>query len=136
MESNLNVEYIDYSSLWFGIINKMALPPQRRGKFILIANGRNRWAVFSPTELSKYHANIAERFCHEHTIAGAYNVTNTHYHIHDNQWQILGGGKWEADDEQGLMVIYGSSDAYGRVDLEWLAKQLKDKGLFVNVFVH
>lgn len=132
----MNLEYVDYSPLWFCDINNESLPNKRSGKFILITNGSSRWAVFSPAELSKWHANIAERFCNQHRIAGVYNAAQTKYNIHDKEWDIMGGGKWEIDDEQSMIVIFGASDAYGRVDLKLLANQLKEKGVFENVFAH
>ncbi len=132
----MNLEYVDYSSQWFCDINNEPLPDKRSGKFILIANGSSRWAVFSPAELSKWHANIAERFCRQHNIAGTYNAAQTKYNIHDNEWHIMGGGKWEVDQAQSMMVIFGRSDAYGRVDLKLLAKQLQEKEIYDNIFAH
>ena len=130
----MKLEYVDYSSVWFCEIKKGSLPNKRSGKFILIANGGSRWAVFSPAELSKWHANIAERFCDHYKIAGAYNAGQAKFNIQDNQWNIMGGGKWEVDEQQSMMVIFGRSDAYGRVDLKLLAEQLQENGIYKNVY--
>ena len=56
------VHYVNYSELWFRRIRKGDLPSVRSGKFILVTDGSSQWAVFSPAELSAYHAVIAERF--------------------------------------------------------------------------
>ncbi len=131
----MELNIIDYSSLWFCDINKEPLPAKRNGKFILLINETSRWAVFSPKALSPYHANIAERFCSQQNIPGTYNAAKSKYYISDPTWNINGGGRWDIDDEQNLLTIYGSSDAYGSLDLHGLSRMIEETGKYENVWV-
>lgn len=101
------------------------LPEQRTGKFIQIAGGNKEYIVLSPKGLSKFHANIAERFCEDHRIDGAYRGKRKEYfEIHDPGWRILGGGFWEINDRAKLLKLEGSSQAYGKFLPEGLAEGL------------
>ncbi|MFA6132792.1 MAG: hypothetical protein WC869_02105 [Phycisphaerae bacterium] len=121
----MNVHYVDYSELWFRQIQKGDLPAVRSGKFILVANGSSRWAVFSPAELSRLHATIAERFFASQGVPGSYHPATKKFLHNGQEWRILGGGLWHCDSDAGTLRIYGTSTAYGSVDLEALAESLE-----------
>ena len=65
---------IDYSEVYFvDLMDEEEVPPQRVGKFVVMWKGEEKFAIFSPTELSRFHANIVERFLLPRGIKGSYN---------------------------------------------------------------
>ena len=124
-DKRMNVHYVDYSELWFCRIQKGDLPSVRSGKFILVADTTSRWAVFSPAELSAFHALIAERFFASRGVAGRYDATSKKFLPAGRDWRVLGGGLWHCDADAGTLWIYGRSAVYGGVDLVALAKSLE-----------
>ena len=125
-EERMNVNFVDYSELWFRRIRKGDLPSVRSGKFILVADSSSRWAVFSPAELSTYHAVIAERFFASQGVAGRYDAARKKFLPVGSDWRILGGGLWHCNSDTGTLWIYGRSAVYGGVDLAALAKSLEN----------
>jgi hypothetical protein len=121
----MSVHYVDYSELWFCRIRKGSLPSVRSGKFILVADSSSRWAVFSPAELSAYHAVIAERFFASQGVAGHYDAARKKFLPAGRDWRILGGGMWNCDSDAGTLWIYGQSAVYGGVDITSLAQSLE-----------
>jgi hypothetical protein len=118
------VHYVDYSELWFCRIRKGSLPSVRSGKFILVTDSSSQWAVFSPAELSAYHAVIAERFFASRGVAGRYDAKKRFLPA-GRDWRVLGGGMWNCDSDTSTLWIYGRSAAYGGVDLTALAESLE-----------
>ncbi len=119
---------IDYSEFYYPEIAKRDIPLRRGGKFVQILNeDKQQWyLVLSPKELSKYHANIVERFCNlQGDIPGAYRHGGEYFEIFDPAWSVLGGGFWEIDDESRMIRFYGSSRAYGRFTSEGLAERIR-----------
>ena len=127
------VEIIDYSSVYYTA--KEGPPPQRQGKFVVLDNSPQRFIVFSPIELSGFHANIAERFFRDQSVTGHYNSKNDHYYIDCEEWIIQGGGHWQLDEGEGTLEIFGVSMAYGGVDLEEVASQLERAQAFGGVSI-
>jgi hypothetical protein len=115
---------IDYSEVYFTLLNDTPVPHKRSGKFVVMSNGGQRYAVFSPHELSTYHANIIERFLRQHGIQGRYNEKGGFFHFTPTIWAVEGGGYWELDDAGGTLQISGSSKSYGSVDFQALAVEL------------
>ena len=104
----------------------LELPEQRAGKFIQITDGNAEYIVLSPKALSAFHANIAERFCEDHGVAGAYRSKKKEYYIiYDPDWQIVGGGFWEINDQEKYLKLEGSSQAYGKFHTDGLAEGLE-----------
>lgn len=132
-EKAMTLKYVDYSKLWYCKINNVQVPHHRSGKFIVVTNDGNLWCILSPRDMSKYHANIAERFLNERSVSGEYDSSHAKYTPSQNDWVIEGGGKWEINEEQGLLVIYDSSQAYGRLDLKSLADRLLKETDFTDV---
>lgn len=120
----MNVFLIDYSELYYSNVAKTAVPEKRKGKFIQIRNRKTDYLVFSPTEFSPYHTNIVERFCLDRGIAGSCGGERKSFDIHDPDWTIAGGGKFEIDKAKKYVRLYDDSLAYGRFDTEGLKERI------------
>jgi hypothetical protein len=107
---------IDYAHLYYREIAGSAVPPVIKGKFVQIRDETTLYLIFSPTEFTKYHANIVERFCFEKNIMGSYDSERKRYTISDKAWTIIGGGKFEIDRERKAIKLYDDSMAYGKFD--------------------
>jgi hypothetical protein len=119
---------IDYSEVCFIDLEETEIPRQRDGKFVLIANHHDVYAVFSPRALSRYHANIVERFLTLRGFGGHYNPKKDVFFPNSPDWQVLGGGFWKVDDDKGTLRVYGYSQAYGGVDLRAFAEEVRRAG--------
>jgi hypothetical protein len=126
----MDLTVVDYSNLCFAVLQKTRVPPRREGKFVVIGNGRERFAVFSPRELSVYHANIVERFMLDRGIRGQYNLKGDVYYFDAPAWTVEGGALWRFDRQPGILEIFGRSGGYGGLDLEEVACQLRAAGAF------
>ena len=125
------MKLIDYSQVYYSVLNKQPVPARRKGKFVYLINiaSVEEFLILSPIELSKYHATIVERFCQLNAIEGRYTTAKRDYfEIHDSDWTIMGGGYWEIDDTVKTIVLNGCSQAYGSCDL----KDLRAKILIAN----
>jgi hypothetical protein len=91
-----------------------AVPPVVTGKFIQVRNGDDLYLILSPKDLTKYHANIAERFCMDRGIEGGYDARRERFIIRDSAWEIIGGGKFERDGNNKAIKLYDTSMAYGK----------------------
>ena len=120
----MKVIFIDYSEKYFRDIAKTTVPDRRSGKFVQIRNNETEYLVFSPKELTPYHADLVERFCAEKRLAGSYNEKNKSFVIHETAWIIAGGGKFEIDDAEKFIRIYDNSMAYGKFDSRGLREKI------------
>jgi hypothetical protein len=75
--------FIDYSKLYYTEVARTAVPPVINGKFVQIRTESTLYLVLSPTEFTKYHANIVERFCLDKGIEGSYDPDKKRYDIYD-----------------------------------------------------
>lgn len=123
---------VDYSAVYFASVGDGTTPPQREGKFVVMANGDDRYIVFSPRGMCTYHANIVERFLSSQGVRGAYSGKRDVFYPQSQEWDILGGGHWQLDEEAGTLRLFGSSQAYGRVDLQGLAVEVSAADGFVS----
>ncbi len=112
----MTLVFIDYTRLYYRTIAKTVVPPVISGKFVQIRNEYTEYLVFSPKELTKYHANIVERFCLDKGIEGSHDSERKRYDIHDTAWIIVGGGKFEIDEARKTVRLYDDSMAYGKFD--------------------
>ncbi len=115
---------IDYTPFYYASLARTSAPPATAGKFVQIRHGADRYLVFSPKELTKYHANIVERFCMDTGIEGSYDGKREKFTIADQAWAIVGGGKFERDDEKKAIKLYDESMAYGKFDATGLQEML------------
>jgi hypothetical protein len=122
----VRVILIDYARTHY----TKALPDKFSGKFVQMRKGTSEYLIFSPRESDRYHADIIERFCAEHKIAGIYNHANKHFSIHDPSWSVVGGGKFEIDRERKYLRLYDNSMAYGK----FAPRGLKWKILALDIF--
>jgi hypothetical protein len=122
----MQLRFVDYCPLYFTELREQPVPSHREGKFVLLRNAATRYAVFSPRQLSTYHANIVERFLWGQGIPGRYNAKHDVFTFDAPDWHVEGGAHWERDDDKGVLRLYGGSRAYGGLDLAPLAAALRD----------
>jgi len=128
VKHKLNVILIDYSEIYYSSVAKTDRPDKLTGKFVQIKNNNTEYLIFSPKELTPYHADLVERFCLETGLNGSYNTEGKRFDIHDPAWVIVGGGKFEIDKTGKYIRLYDNSMAYGRFD----SKGLKEKILLID----
>lgn len=105
---------IDYTLFYYTSIAGIPAPALVAGKFVQIQHENTLYLVFSPKELTKYHANIVERFCMDKGVEGSYDAKREKFTIRDQAWQVLGGGKFEQDTNKKTIKLYNDSMAYGK----------------------
>ena len=128
----LNVEIIDYSRRNQPDTKQAAPPARRSGKFVQVLHGETEYFVFSSREISPYHADILERFCRERSIEGVYEEGGKRFRILDAEWIIVGGGKFEIDENERYIRLYDNSMAYGRFDDKGLRDKIRHNGMLEN----
>lgn len=106
----------DYSEVLFGVMERRAVPPVRSGKFVQLDFGGAEHLVLSPKELSKFHANIVERFCMINSVRGVYNRKKDNFAVNGAGLAVIGGGAWEIDEGARVLKLFGCSQAYGCFD--------------------
>lgn len=116
--------FIDYTPFYCTSIAGTPVPAVVAGKFVQLRNGSELFVVLSPKEFTKYHANIVERFCMDKGIEGSYDARKEKFIIRDQAWQIIGGGKFERDDNKKAIKLYDNSMAYGKFDAAGLKEML------------
>jgi len=116
--------FIDYTPFYYTSLTGTPVPAVVTGKFVQIRNGDTLYLVLSPKDLTKYHANIIERFCMDKGIEGRYDSRKEKFTIHDHAWFIVGGGKFERDANSKAIKLYDNSMAYGKFDGSGLKEML------------
>jgi len=129
----MGITIIDYSQVYFEELLNEAIPSKRGGKFVVMVCGSQRFAVFSPAELSKYHANIVERFLMRHGVRGNYNPKGDDFSFGSEKWSVEGGGHWYLDMDEDFIELWGNSQIYGSLDLGALAKELSQSKGFDGI---
>jgi hypothetical protein len=115
---------VDYAPFYFSSIAGTAVPRELTGKFVQLRNGTTMYLVLSPRELTKYHAQIVERFCMDKGIEGSFDAKGERFLLHDRAWEVLGGGKFDRDDNNKTIKFYDNSMAYGKFDGNGLEQAL------------
>lgn len=116
--------FIDYTSFYYTSIAQTTVPAVTVGKFVQLRNGNELYLVLSPKELTKYHANIVERFCMDKGIEGSYDARREKFFIRDQSWKVMGGGKFERDANKKAIKLSDNSMAYGKFTREGLQEAL------------
>ena len=116
--------YIDYTPFCYTSLAGTAVPTVTAGKFVQLRNEGTLYLVLSPKELTKYHANIIERFCMDKGIEGRYDAKREKFTISDRAWQIIGGGKFERDGNKKTIKLFDNSMAYGKFDATGLREMI------------
>ncbi|MBI5847172.1 MAG: hypothetical protein HZB31_04360 [Nitrospirae bacterium] len=125
----MNFMLLDLSEVYFIRIQKTPVPHKRGGKFVQLRNSDGEYLVFSPKELSSFHANIVERFCLMQKLKGRYTSKRMDsYEIDDPEWEVVGGGKWHIDTREKRLVLFDTSGTYGRFDSNKLKDRIKASG--------
>ncbi len=115
--------------MYYEEVAATTLPAVRSGKFVQVVHGDTEYLILSPREYSPYHAEILERFCRERSIDGAYQEGKKRFDIHDAEWVVRGGGKYEIDETNRYIRFYDNSMAYGRFDAQGLREKLLESDL-------
>ena len=129
MEYKISIIYIDYAPVYFKE-HKKRFPNHYSGKFVQLRNNSREYLVFSPKELTRYHADIIERFCADREVPGVYDNTNKRFDIIDIAWKVIGGGKFVVNKKKKHLRLYDNSMAYGRYD----RRGMKEKILSIDEF--
>lgn len=116
--------FIDYTPVFYASVAGAPVPSLVTGKFVQIRQGSTLYLVLSPREFTKYHANIVERFCMDKGIEGRYDAKREKFIILDQAWVIVGGGKFERDENKKAIKLYDNSMAYGKFDATGLKELL------------
>ncbi len=116
--------FLDYTIFYYTSVARTTVPPATTGKFVQLRNGNEFYVVLSPKELTKYHANIVERFCMDRGIEGNYDGRKEKFFIQDQAWQILGGGKFERNAHQKTIKFSDNSMAYGKFETDGFREAL------------
>ena len=116
----------DFSDVLFKQVRGEQTPSLRMGKFVVVEVGSDLHVGFSPIELSKFHANIADRICKQLGLTGRYDARKEHFTPHDDFVRSVGGGKWQIDEQAGVLDLWGDSQAYGPVAFEIVTAALAD----------
>ncbi|MEK6651892.1 MAG: hypothetical protein AABY50_03080 [Nitrospirota bacterium] len=124
----MDVAFVDYIETYYSNKAKTPVPDKINGKFVQIRNNQTEYFVFSPKELTLYHANIVERFCLERGLKGAYAGEGKRFDIREPGWEVVGGGKFDIDKSQKQIRLYDTSLAYGRFDLKGLKEKIRSAG--------
>lgn len=101
-----------------------AVPTHITGKFLQIAHNNTEYLIFSPKEITAYHADILERFCRERDIKGSYDMERKCYEVDDPSLTVEGGGKFEIDTVVRSIRIYDDSMAYGKFNPSGLREKV------------
>lgn len=116
--------FIDYTPFYYTSIAGSAVPTVTGGKFVQLRNGSELYLVLSPKELTKYHANIVERFCMDKGIEGSYDSRREKFFIKDQSWRIIGGGTFERNTNDKIIKLSDNSMAYGKFKRDGLKELL------------
>ncbi|MBM4088568.1 MAG: hypothetical protein FJ276_03950 [Planctomycetes bacterium] len=127
------ITVVDYSDAFFVELRQEPVPGCRGGKFVQIAHRGDHYFVFSPRDLSPYHADIVERFLALRGVEGFYNEKGDLFQPESREWEVVGGAHWMLDEELRVLRVYGESLAYGRLDLDRVAQTLRDAGAFHGI---
>jgi hypothetical protein len=115
---------LDYAEIFYRNKAGLKKPKRRAGKFVQIKHEDTEYLIFAPQEFTRYHADLVQKFCQDKGVDGSYNEQIKRYDMHDPSWIIIGGGKFEIDDEENSLRLYDNSMAYGRFDSRGLKKKI------------
>ena len=126
----MKVIFVDYSESFYLTGTSSNSADKVTGKFVQVKNDAIEYLIFSPKELTPYHADIVQRFCSEMGIYGVYVDASKRFDIHNPGWIVIGGGRFEIDKERENIRLYDNSMAYGKFD----TKGLKEKICSIDKF--
>ncbi len=121
----MEIVLVDYIEAYYSGAAKTVVTDKISGKFIQIRNKQTEYLVFSPKELTPYHANLVEKFCRDRGLKGAYRGEGKRFDIREPEWKIVGGGKIDIDKSRKQIRLYDNSLAYGRFDSKGLAEKIR-----------
>jgi hypothetical protein len=99
-------------------------------KFILIEHQDRTWVVLGPIRRYPYHATLVDKFCTAFTIPSAWEHHPDYCLICDPEVETRGGGYLDIDPRRKIVVVSGSSTAYGGFERPLAARVLQASGVF------
>jgi hypothetical protein len=121
-EATMDFRVIDYSPVLFN----EGLPSARQGKFLqVVENGETELLILSPYGLSKFHAQILERFCTMNDLDGRFLRKPEYYLASGAGIEVIGGGHWKIDESIPMLVLEGESTVYGRFNPDGLSAKVR-----------
>jgi hypothetical protein len=111
-------------------VSRKEIPGKSAGKFVQLRAASGEYLVFAPLHVSRYHADIIERFCNKHGIPGIYHDTEKRFEILDDDWCVIGGGKFMIDTKQRKIRLFDNSMAYGKFDGNGMKGKILSSGWF------
>ncbi len=97
-----------------------------RGKFVLLRFRGTVHFVSGSVEQRPYHANLIFDFFAQTEWGRAEWEGETRCAIRTPGWEILGGGRYEIDEAEGVLILSEKSTAYGKFSAEEIAAQAAD----------
>jgi len=126
------LEIVDYSSVYFELIQEVEMPRKRGGKFVILTNSDETYAVFARQRFCSLHAHIVQRFLELRKVTVDFDTERGICHSLMSEWLVQGGGKWKLDEDAGSLELFGTSQAYGGVDLDQIATSISEAGGFAG----
>ena len=111
-------------------LSSKAMPEKSAGKFVQLRTASGEYLIFALQHVSRYHADIIERFCNERGIPGIYRDTEKRFEILDDDWSVIGGGKFMIDTKRRHIRLFDNSMAYGKFDGNGMKKKILADGQF------
>ena len=98
-----------------------------RGKFLQLTLGGTQYLIFAPAELYRFHNQILTHFASDRNIAYRWLDDQT-LEINSPDLVVIGGGKFRIDTAGKTLVLWDSSQAYGRFDARDLPEAIASAG--------
>ncbi len=95
---------------------------RREGKFVLILDASGEHLCMAPRERAVFHANVVEMYCRANDIDFAYNAK--HDVLRSWALEVLGGGRFQIDDQGLSLRLFGVSIGYGPFERQGLRDKL------------
>lgn len=94
------------------------------GKFVILGHqkktSKDYFLIFSPLELTPYHANIVYQFLQVEGRGKVEAVSSSGCRILSKGWQVHGGGHYQLDYPTASVILHGKSTAFGKYQAELL----------------
>jgi len=114
----------DYTPVYFETIMRQPTPPVYDGKFVHVVGLPNEFLLLSPTGLCKYHAHLVARFCSLRDDV-SFLLSGDDGRFTTAGWSVQGGGRFRLSRSERLLLLWGSSKAFGSFDGEALREKIR-----------
>ena len=115
----------DYTPVYFEAMQRGATPSVYDGKFVHVAGPQDEFLLLSPTEFCKYHAHIVAHFCSLRDDV-SFVPSGDNGRFTTPGWSVRGGGRFRLSRMGRLLLLWGSSKAYGAFDSEAIREKFNN----------